>query len=142
MRDPLGKGFDKTLPGRLASGRHSDETEPADLPAPPRAVSRIEDLPDGFADLLARRPVLIGDVIAERYRLVEVLGDGAMGQVFVAENLAIGQRVAIKVLRPELLSDPAFRARFQHEAEAIVAIEHRNVARFFDVVVGDPISSW
>ncbi len=110
----------------------------ADLPAPPRTVSRIEDLPDGFADLLARPPVLIGDVIADRYRLVEVLGDGAMGQVFIAENLTIGQRVAIKVLRPELLAQAAFRQRFQHEAEAIASIEHRNVARFFDVVVGDP----
>ena len=61
-----------------------------------------------------------------------------MGQVFVAENLAIGQKVALKVLKPELLADATFRMRFQQEAEAIAAVEHRNVARFLDLVVGDP----
>jgi tRNA A-37 threonylcarbamoyl transferase component Bud32 len=79
-----------------------------------------------------------GDVIASRYRLSEVLGNGAMGQVFIGEILSIGRRVAIKVLKPELLVDAHFRRRFQQEAEAVAAIEHRNVARFFDLVVGDP----
>jgi serine/threonine-protein kinase len=116
----------------------SDNTEPGYLPAPPRGVSRVDTLPDSFIQLLQRRPVLIGDVIAGRYKLVEALGDGAMGQVFVAENLAIGRRVAVKVLKPELLADATFRQRFQQEAEAIAAIEHRNVARFLDLVVGDP----
>jgi serine/threonine-protein kinase len=69
---------------------------------------------------------------------LQTLGDGAMGQVFVAENLAIGQKVALKVLKPELLADATFRMRFQQEAEAIAAVEHRNVARFLDLVVGDP----
>jgi tRNA A-37 threonylcarbamoyl transferase component Bud32 len=114
-------------------------TEPAILPAPPKpAVSRVDTLPDSFIQLLQQRPVLIGDVIAGRYRLTEALGDGAMGQVFVGENLAIGKKVAIKVLKPELLADATFRQRFQHEAEAMAAIDHRNVARFLDLVVGDP----
>jgi serine/threonine-protein kinase len=87
---------------------------------------------------LQSRPLFVGDVIAGRYKLVQTLGDGAMGQVFVAENLAIGQKVALKVLKPELLVDATFRMRFQQEAEAIAAVEHRNVARFLDLVVGDP----
>src|SRR5205807_7097975 len=107
-------------------------------PSPPRGVSRVEDLPDEFIRLLQRRPILVGSVLVGRYKLVEALGDGAMGQVFVAENLAIGKRVAIKVLKPELLADATFRQRFQHEAEAMAAIDHRNVARFLDLVVGDP----
>ena len=56
-----------------------------------------------------------------------------MGEVFVAENLAIGMRVAVKVLKPELLADAEFRQRFQQEAQAMAAIEHRNVARFLDL---------
>jgi serine/threonine-protein kinase len=79
-----------------------------------------------------------GDVIAGRYRLIEALGNGAMGQVFIGEIQSIGRRVAIKVLKPQLLVDAQFRRRFQQEAEAVAAIEHRNVARFFDLVVGDP----
>jgi tRNA A-37 threonylcarbamoyl transferase component Bud32 len=88
--------------------------------------------------VLSRRPLSPGDVIANRYKLVETLGNGAMGQVFIGEIQSIGRRVAIKVLKPQLLADAQFRRRFQQEAEAVAAIEHRNVARFFDLVVGDP----
>ena len=61
-----------------------------------------------------------------------------MGQVFVAENLAIGRRSRSRCSSPSCSPTPTFRRRFQHEAEAIAAIEHRNVARFLDLVVGDP----
>ena len=121
-----------------ALGGEDPELEPAGLPQPPRGVSRVDSLPEEFVKLLQRRPLLLGDVLAERYRLVETLGDGAMGTVFVAENLSIGRKVAVKVLKPELLTNADFRRRFQQEAEATAAIEHRNVARFLDLVVGDP----
>jgi tRNA A-37 threonylcarbamoyl transferase component Bud32 len=111
----------------------------APLPEAPRgAVSRVDTLPEALVKLLQSKPLFVGDVIAGRYKLVQTLGDGAMGQVFVAENLAIGQKVALKVLKQELLADATFRMRFQQEAEAIAAVEHRNVARFLDLVVGDP----
>jgi len=114
--------------------------DPASGAAPPKRqhMSRVDTLPEDFLNLLKTGPLQPGDVIAGRYKLTERLGDGAMGQVFVAENLAIGRRVAVKVLKTELLADSSFRQRFQHEAEAIAAIEHRNVARFLDLVVGDP----
>jgi serine/threonine-protein kinase len=101
-------------------------------------VSRVDTLPEALVKLLQSKPLFVGDVIAGRYKLIQTLGDGAMGQVFVAENLAIGQKVALKVLKPDLLADATFRMRFQQEAEAIAAVEHRNVARFLDLVVGDP----
>ncbi|HEX4461587.1 MAG TPA: serine/threonine-protein kinase [Polyangia bacterium] len=113
-------------------------TEPGQLPPPPGGLSRVEDLPDSFIQLLSRRPHNVGDIIGNRYKLVERLGEGGMGQVFVAENQAIRSRVAIKLLKSELLTDVSFRKRFQQEAEAIASIDHRNVVRFFDVVVGDP----
>lgn len=99
---------------------------------------RIDSVSDDFATLVSERPLSVGQTIGERYWLLEHLGDGGMGQVFVAENVAIRRRVAVKVLRPDLLADADFRKRFQVEAEAIAAIEHRNVARFYDLVVGDP----
>jgi tRNA A-37 threonylcarbamoyl transferase component Bud32 len=113
------------------------DDEPSRLPAIPGG-SRVDNLPQDFLQVLSRRPLLSGDVIAGRYKLIETLGNGAMGQVFVGEIQSIGRRVAIKVLKPELLVDAQFRRRFQQEAEAVAAIEHRNVARFFDLVVGDP----
>jgi tRNA A-37 threonylcarbamoyl transferase component Bud32 len=101
-------------------------------------MSRIDTLPDGFDKLIGKAALTTGEVVGGRYKLVQSLGNGGMGQVFVAENIAIGMRVAVKVLKPELLANPEFRQRFQNEAQAVAAIEHANVARFFDLVVGDP----
>jgi serine/threonine protein kinase len=128
----LGDRTDEKLYGKLT---HADT---ARLPSPPDGVSRVDTLPEAFISSISRRPQMIGDVVGGRYKLVESLGDGAMGQVFVAENQAMGWRVAIKLLKPDLLADASFRKRFQLEAMAIAAIEHRNVARFIDLVVGDP----
>ena len=102
-----------------------------------RGLSKLETLPDGFAENM-RREVDVADVVGERYRVLRPLGHGAMGKVFLAENQAIGLKVAIKVLKPELLANPDFRLRFKHEAEAVAAIQHPNVAHFLDLVVGDP----
>ena len=75
---------------------------------------------------------------ARRYRWLGEVNRGGMGIIHGARDPVIGRRVAIKVLRPELLADAQFRRRFQHEAEAVAALEHRNVARCLDLVVGDP----
>src|SRR5215471_18865043 len=102
-----------------APGGSPRAAKPEPLPPLEGFASRVDTLPDAFAERVVRRELAVGDIVGHRYRIVEVLGGGAMGQVFVAENLAIGQRVAIKVLKAELLADPVFRQRFQHEAEAI-----------------------
>ncbi len=99
--------------------------------------SKLETLPEGFAEQM-RRQVEVGDIVGERYKVVRPIGHGAMGKVYLAENQAIGLRVAIKLLKPELLANPDFRLRFKHEAEAVAAIQHQNVARFLDLIVGDP----
>jgi eukaryotic-like serine/threonine-protein kinase len=84
------------------------------------------------------RAIDVGHVVGDRYRLVERIGRGAMGEVFIAENLAIRLRVAVKLLKPELYADKTFRERFVQEAQAVAAIDHPNVARFLDLVIGDP----
>jgi serine/threonine protein kinase len=104
----------------------------------PTGMSRLETLPDALISKLRRQEFTIGETIGGRYRLKSLLGVGAMGQVFVAENTAISVDVAVKLLKPELIANPEFRQRFQKEAEAIGSISHPNVARFFDLVVGDP----
>jgi len=101
-------------------------------------LSRVDSISDDFLRLLTTAPPEVGDILDERYKIVERLGDGAMGHVFIAETVAFGRRVAVKLLRPELLASASFRQRFQQEAEAVAKIDHPNVARFLDLVVGNP----
>jgi tRNA A-37 threonylcarbamoyl transferase component Bud32 len=113
---------------------HQESPKPTPLS---RGFSQLETMPEGFAEKM-RREINAGDVIGGRYKIVSHIGGGAMGKVYLAENVAIGLKVAVKLLKPELLANPDFRLRFKHEAEAVAAIAHPNVSRFLDLVVDDP----
>jgi serine/threonine-protein kinase len=80
-------------------------------------------------------PTLIknGDLIGDRYQIRALLGSGGMGVVFEAIHLQLRQRVAIKVLAPELCEEPEAVARFLREARAMVQINSEHVARVTDV---------
>ena len=71
-------------------------------------------------------------VLGERYELVEVVGRGAMGEVWVAQDLRLDRRVAVKVLRAPVALDPALRTRFGAEARAAARLNHPNVVTVFD----------
>lgn len=75
---------------------------------------------------------MIGKTISH-YRIVEKLGEGGMGVVFIAEDILLGRRVAIKTLTPARPSDhPHFRARFLREARAVSALSHPHIATVHD----------
>ncbi len=74
----------------------------------------------------------IGRVIAEKYRLVEVLGAGGAGTVYRAVQLGLERAVALKILNPQLVSNPTAQARFRREARAASRLEHPNSVRVYD----------
>jgi serine/threonine-protein kinase len=82
----------------------------------------------------------VGQVLAGRYRLVELLGQGGMATIFRANDAQLGRDVAVKVLRSEYGRDPAFVARFRQEAQSAAALNHPNVVNVFDYGMesGDP----
>jgi serine/threonine-protein kinase len=82
---------------------------------------------------LAVASVREGDVLADKYRVERVIGSGGMGVVVTAQHLQLGQRVAIKMLRPEACENPETVARFLREARAAVRIQSEHVARVLDV---------
>src|SRR4051794_39085147 len=61
------------------------------------------------------------------YRLLRLLGEGSMGQVYLAEHRRLGRRVAIKLLRPEHASSREHVRRFFQEARAVNAINHEHI---------------
>jgi len=80
----------------------------------------------------ARVPLEPGAVVADRYRILELLGEGRSGTVYVVEHVLLQKKVALKVLHPELTDTPESVARFEREAMATARIEHPNVAAAID----------
>jgi aminoglycoside phosphotransferase (APT) family kinase protein len=78
-------------------------------------------------------PVQPGEVIRDKYRVEHVLGRGGMGLVVAAAHLRLDQRVALKILRPELRVHADVVERFQREARAASKMEGAHVARVLDV---------
>jgi eukaryotic-like serine/threonine-protein kinase len=74
----------------------------------------------------------VGEVIAAKYRLERVAGEGGMGIVYAAEHLVLKQRVAVKVLLPEAATSEAVVERFAREARAAAKINSEHVARVLD----------
>jgi tRNA A-37 threonylcarbamoyl transferase component Bud32 len=74
-----------------------------------------------------------GDVVAGKYRIESVIGEGGMGAVFAATHMLTGKRVALKWMLPELASDEAAVQRFVREAQAAGRIDHTNIVDIYDV---------
>jgi len=72
-------------------------------------------------------PSLVGQILDGRYRLVRKLGEGGMGEVYAAEHVHIEKRFAVKLLRPEIVSNPEAVTRFRQEARSSSSIGHRNI---------------
>jgi Tol biopolymer transport system component len=69
---------------------------------------------------------MIGTTIGH-YRILDRLGKGGMGEVYLAEDLKLGRRVALKVLPRDLVTDGTWRPRFEREARAVAALNHPNI---------------
>ncbi len=80
-----------------------------------------------------RRPdPLLGQLIDDRYEIVEWVGEGGMGRVYRVRHRILARELAIKVLRADLADDSALVARFEREARAAATIAHPNVVKIVD----------
>ncbi len=78
-------------------------------------------------------PIQVGDLVAGKYRVDRVLGEGGMGVVVAATHEQLDERVALKFLRPVVATNPEIVQRFVREARAAVKVRSEHVARVLDV---------
>jgi serine/threonine protein kinase len=76
---------------------------------------------------------LVGQLLEERFLVMSRLGRGGMGLVYVAEDVQLRRRCALKVLRPEFTEDPDNVERFLREAQAIARLSHEHIVNIFSL---------
>ena len=107
------------LRGDMATQRLDSQKSPS------RKTASLESIDD------AR--FIPGTILADRYRIVGLLGKGGMGEVYRADDLKLSQPVALKFLPDRLLSDGAALARFHREVRVARQVTHKNVCRVYDL---------
>jgi len=114
---------------------------PADDPdataeAPPPREHGVDD----FQPPAPKRGVNVAESMQRMlggYQIMQKLGEGGMGSVFLARQLSLDRPVAVKVLKPQLAKDPHFLARFTREAYAAAQLVHHNVVQIHDIGAED-----
>jgi hypothetical protein len=109
--------------GRGVVGLSALTTERAGR-TPPPVAPRLDPTPGRFGP---------GYVLAGRYRIVELVGKGGMGEVYHADDLTLGQPVALKLLPSEVSANPDMLKRFRGEVRVAREITHPNVCRVYDI---------
>src|SRR5580692_11052980 len=128
----------------LTPRSNSDETMA--MPAPSSSLSPRTSTSfskSGSSDSPDEGRFLPGALVAERYRILGLLGRGGMGEVYRATDLRLSQQVALKFLPESTASDPDILARFHNEVRIARQVSHPNVCRVYDIgeVDGQPYIS-
>jgi len=133
-------GHEAGMEGETIAPSSSSLHKPPSSPSTPRtnrAVSSTNPLTS--SDAIGGGRFTPGQIIAERYRVVALAGRGGMGEVYRAEDLKLGQVVAIKFLPEKLSQDTPALTRFHSEVRVARQVSHPNVCRVFDIGEADGV---
>jgi eukaryotic-like serine/threonine-protein kinase len=121
----LRKGVEALLAADAAAGGFLAQPHPAAGQA-----DRTGAYPGSGSD---RAADLVGSVIAGKYKLLQLVGEGGMGAVYMADQLEpIKRRVAVKLIRTERGNSKTILSRFEAERQAIALMDHPNIAKLLD----------
>jgi len=131
----------RLLREQLRGSAITPEAAASDILASVRRLMEDHSLPQLLAsaavspphDALTRplEPGNRGDLVDGRYRLLQLLGEGGMGQVYLAEQLGTGRRAVLKFMHASARSAES-QAFFEHEIRALAAVQHPRVASIYD----------
>jgi serine/threonine protein kinase len=105
----------------------------ASSPLPPRPASATSSRTSASGEYMSEGRFLPGRLLAGRYRIIALLGKGGMGEVYRADDLTLGQPVALKFLPDEAARDQGLLERFKNEVRIARRVSHPNVCRVYDV---------
>jgi serine/threonine protein kinase/Tol biopolymer transport system component len=109
-------------------------TDPADAGPDPRSGRPFEDISDLTKTLeTPKEELFTGSTFAGRYQIIEELGKGGMGRVYKVNDTDIKEKIALKLLKPEIASDEKTIERFRNEIKLARKIAHKNIGRMFDL---------
>jgi tetratricopeptide (TPR) repeat protein/TolB-like protein/predicted Ser/Thr protein kinase len=138
--DVVGAGA--LTPPPLSNAPLSDApTLPQGTPFPDAspALPYARPAPPSTSDISAFQGLQPGALFGGRYEILSVLGQGGMGAVYKARDRELDRLIALKVIRPELATDPAILQRFKQELILARNITHKNVVRIYDLGEADGI---
>src|SRR5271157_5399452 len=109
------------------------------LPGGGSVASRFSLGPQSYGG--AYRDVVLqpGDLFGGRYEILQLLGEGGMGSVYKAADREVERTVALKLIRPDLASNPAILARFKQELLTAHQVTHKNVIRIYDMAEAEGV---
>jgi serine/threonine protein kinase len=123
---------DSFTPTRLFTDESHGATSGKE-PSARKGATRTTSRPSRSFNSIDNARFVPGTILAERYRITGLLGQGGMGEVYRADDLKLGQAVALKFLPESLSTDGAALARFHREVRVARQVSHRNVCRVYDI---------
>jgi serine/threonine-protein kinase len=114
--------------GSAPRARENDDTEEASIRA---FDARLEQYT--MAGATPGRTGQPAALVAGRYRLLSSIGEGSMGRIFLAEQVSVGRRVAVKIINRELTAKFDTIARFQQEARLLASVTNEHIVEVYDI---------
>ena len=141
---PLGSNDGATIPDAPVTPPPLPDKPATYVPHPD--ATYLDDVPSKSSlgrqtsGIYMKEPMLNpGDVLGGRYEILQLLGEGGMGAVYKALDREVDRTIALKVIRPELASNPTILARFKQELLTAHQVTHKNVIRIYDIAEADGV---
>ena len=131
-------------PSKVESPKETNQASKREDPAA-SVATKTPAPPEGWSISTTRAPAPAlphgefapGTIIGDRYEILQILGQGGMGAVYKARDNELDRLVALKIIRPELTTNPEILKRFKQELILARQVTHRNVIRIFDLGQAD-----